>query len=223
MATKMKTTVQDILETISDLRGETTVNTDSSRIRAITKAEEDIALRKFFAEHLLSDLTMSGTGANAYTIGSSTYPMRKKGLVNVFVGDQLSTSEHEIVDKLEFRSRYNQNNSAKLAYEYYDVANDEWKMYISPAPESGVTIYYSYYFLPPERTATTDSVISPNPDMIARLALAYILEGEEEYDLADAYKAEVAQMLTETTGLEQQRNTGYSSTFGSPYKGIGAY
>lgn len=219
----MQTTVEDVLEIISDLRGEATTDTDAVRIRAVSRAEEDLALRKLFSEHLLQEQTITSTGVNAYTIGSSTFPMRKRGLVKVYVGDTTPSSEYEIIDQIDFRRRYNENNGDKLAYEYYDVANDVWKVYISPTPETGKTIYYSYYFLPPERTATTDKVLTPSPDMVARLALAYILEGEEEYDLADTYKNQVEQMLSEMMGLEAQRNTGYSSTFGSPYKGIGAY
>lgn len=221
MATKMKTTVQDILEIISDLRGEATVDTDAVRVRAVSRAEEDLALRKFFSEHLLQNQTITSTGVNTYTIGSSNYPMRKKGLVEVFINDLQPSSQYEIVDQLDFRKRYNADNAAKLAYEYYDIANDEWKLYISPTPEVGATIYYSYYFIPPERTSVNDYVVSPNSDMIARLALAFILEGEEEYDLSDSYKSQVEQMLSEMFGLEAQKNTGYSGTFGSPYKGLG--
>jgi hypothetical protein len=223
MATLMATTVSDILQQITDLRGESSLNTDAVRIRAVTRAEQEVASRKLFQEHLLLDQTVASTGVNAYTIGSATYPMRKKGLHSVYVGDTLSSSQHKVISHEDFRTFYNQSNSAKVAYEYYDAANDLWKMYISPTPENGVTITYSYYFLPPTRTLTTDLVISPNADIVARLALAYILEGEEEYDLADSYKNESEQMISELIGLDQQPNSGGVNTFRSVYRGLGTY
>lgn len=219
----MATTVGDVLEIISDLRGESTTNTDAVRIRAVSKAEQDVASRKKFSEHLVANQTTTSTGVNAYTIGSATFPMRKKGLESVYVGDTTNSSEHLIIPQSDFRRTYNSNNAAKVAYEYYDVANDLWKMYINPTPDTGATITYSYYFLPPERTSTTDVVISPNNETIARLALAFILEGEEEYDLADAYKNEAEQMIAELIGLETENESGNTQSFKSAYRGIGTY
>lgn len=223
MATLISYTIEEVLSKISDLRGETTTNTDANRVRAVSDAERAIALRKKFDEHLLTGQTATGTGVNAYTIGTSTYPMRKKGLDVVYVGDTLATSQYAIVERRNFTDTYNQNPGAQLAYEWYDVANNVWKMYISPAVETGVTIYYNYYFLPPVKTMTTDTVLTPNKEIIARLALAYIMEGEEEYDLADTYKNEVEQMLTELLALDNDTPNGVIRVMGSPYGGIGTY
>ncbi|MGE9191044.1 hypothetical protein, partial [Escherichia coli] len=79
-----------------------------------------------------------------------------------------------ILDYQTFWMEYNKNNSSKIVYEWYDAANDLWKMHINPAPDTGTTIYYSYYWTPPARTLTTDDVICPNPEIIAYLALAQI-------------------------------------------------
>lgn len=223
MATLMATTVANILEIISDLRGESSTNTDAVRIRAVSKAEQEVAKRAKFDEHLVMDVAVTGTATNAYTIGSTLYPMRKGGLDSVYVGGTLNTDKYTLISQEEFRERYNSNNSAKIAYEYYDTANDLWKVYINPAPDTGAAIKYSYYYLPATRTATTDSVISPNREVIARLALAYILEGEEEYDLADAYKNESEQMISELIGLENEAPKGSTRTFSTPYKGFGTY
>lgn len=223
MATLMVTTVGDILETISDLRGESSTNTDAVRIRAVSRAEQEVASRKMFSEHLLQEQALTGTATNSYTIGTSVYPMRKRGLVTVYVGDTLESSKYTIVDQKDYREMFNANNAAKIAYEYYDTANDLWKVYINPAPETDAAIKYSYYYLPPTRTSTTNSVISPNSDIVARLALAYILEGEEEYDLADSYKNESEQMISELIGLEQERNGSGSRSFSTPYRGFGTY
>lgn len=223
MATLMQNSVSDVLEMISDLRGESTTNTDASRIRAINRSNQDIAVRYRLREFLLQDQELTSTGVNTYTIGSATYPMRKRGLESVFVGDTTEANRHKIIDKIEFRKVYNTNNSAKVAYEYYDRDNDLWKIYINPTPTNGDTIYYSYFYLPPNVTTTTDIIVGTHIDAVARLALAYILEGEEEYDLADSYKRETEQLVTEQIGLDQETNLGNSHTFSSYGGGIGTY
>lgn len=180
MTTQYRYLASDICQIISDLRGEATINTDASRLRAIDRAAGDFSTRRYWKIYRLPLQSMSGTGVNSYTIGSTTYPMRLKGLTEVFVGGTTEDCRYQLVDEVKFRELYNCNNSEKLAYEWYDAASDDWKVYISPAPSASDTIYYTYYWQAPAVTSTNSLVFTPDPDIIARRALAYIYEGEDE-------------------------------------------
>jgi hypothetical protein len=74
-----------------------------------------------------------------------------------------------------------------VAYEWYDAANNKWKVRLSQIPDNGTIIYYTFYYLPPTLTLTSHSVISPDIDIPARYALSYILQGEDE----DTYQTEL--------------------------------
>lgn len=202
MATLTADSVLNILEEISDLRGESTTNSDAVRIRAVSKAERLVAKRKMFVEHLVRLSTVAGSGASDYTIGSATFPMRKKGLSEVFVGGLLEEQRYAVVDYFTYQNNYNNNNSAKLAYEWYDQTNDLWKIHINPVVQTGTTIYYSYYFMPPKRTSTSDVVICPDMEAVVQYALAFIYEGEEEEEKAYAAKTVGEQVINELMGLE---------------------
>jgi len=86
MATNTQGTVLNVLQIISDLRGESSVNSNSDRIRAVSRANRDFALRRFWRTHYLKDQTISSSGTGDETIGSTLYPMRMKGLSEVFIG-----------------------------------------------------------------------------------------------------------------------------------------
>jgi hypothetical protein len=206
MSTLDKILISDVLQIVSDLRGETTTNTDASRIRAVSRAERDFAGRMNWRCFLIKNLTMAGDTTNSYTIGSASYPMRMKGLNEVFVSSSTTTQESEryqVVDFNQFKELYNSNASLKLAYEYYDQANDVWKVYISPAPAATDTITYSYFYKPPVRTASSEYVVCPNPNIIAYLTLADVYEGEDESDAADRYKVLAEQLMRESMGKEE--------------------
>lgn len=203
MATLTADTVQNILQVISDWRGESTTNTDASRIRAISRAEQDFALRKFWRVHLLRDQTMAGTGANDYTIGSSTYPMRMKGLEELFFGGTTEDKRVQVYDFNDYKVLYNANNAARIAYEWYDATNDLWKVHINPAPASTDTITYSYFWQPPKRTATADMVVCPDIEIIAHLALAEIYDAEDETQKALLERKYAEDKITEISGKEE--------------------
>lgn len=202
MATLTADTVENVCQIISDLRGESSTNTDASRIRAVSRAERDYARRRFWRTHYLKNQTMSGDGGADYTIGSSTFPMRMKGLAEVFVGGTTEDKRYQIVDFNAFKNLYNRNNATQVVYEWYDATNDLWKVRINPVVPSGTTITYSYFWEPPKRTLTTDLVVCPNIKIIGLLALADIYDGEDESESADAKKQEAEQLIAELTGLE---------------------
>ena len=223
----IKSTVSDVLTIISDLRGESSVNTDASRIRAVSRANKDFAKRRFWKFYRRED-TDTGDGGNDYTVGDATNPARFKGLSEVFVNGTTEDRRHEIVDLNKYKSIYNSNNSYRMAYEYYDEANDIIKMYINPAPATGATINYTYYWTPPTLTSTTDAVICPNNRIIALLALADLLEGEEEINKARAYKEEAEQLIGEIEGIDSSPAVNQIYTMGSIEnsvrdRGIGSY
>lgn len=224
MATRNKATVLEVLTEIADLRGESSVNTDADRIRAVTKAEYQIAVRKMFAWLRVSGATTTGDGDNEYEIGSATYPMREKGLFEVYVGGTEESDRYDVISYEEYLSRYNANNADRIAYEYYSAADDKYYVYINPAPETGDTITYSYYYLPPKRTAITDSVVCGNIDALVRLATAYLYENEEEYQRADELKAEAEQIIVEVVGVDNSPNVNQLRTVSAiEGKGIGSY
>lgn len=190
--TNVQHTVSDILQIMADLRGESTVSTEAKRIRAISRANQDFSKRDYWVTHQLIEQTITGDGSNSYTIGSASYPMRKKGLVEVYVGGTAESQRYSLVDRQVFNNLYNRNNNARIAYEWYDAANDQWKVRINPTVDSD-TIYYSYFFEPADVTATSDTVVCENPYILAYLALAIIHEGEDENQeaLLDKRNAEV--------------------------------
>ena len=197
-----------MLQIISDIRGESSVNTDAIRIRSISRANQDFARRRFWRFYRLDDQTTVGNGTKNYTVGSATYPMRMKGLTEVFVAtttDTDKTTEADrmtIVDFNAYKNLFNQDNSAKIVYEWFDAANDLWKMHINPAPATSETITYSYYWEPPAKTTTTDEIICPDVNILARLALGDIYEGEDEEDLANKQKNIAEQLIGEYIGKD---------------------
>jgi hypothetical protein len=234
MATNLAPTVNDVLQIISDLRGESSINTDASRIRAVSRANQDFARRMFWRFYRFDNQTQVGSGVNSYTIGGTTNPMRMKGLTEVFVAKTSDTDKtqesmrYQIVDFNTFKNLYNQNNAQKIVYEWFDAANDLWKMYINPAPAATDTITYTYYWEPPTKTSTSDEVICPNIKILADLALAEIYEGEDERDLSKEYKNEAEQMIIECIGKENapainQTYAVQSSVNAGKMRGIGNY
>jgi hypothetical protein len=221
-------TVANILQDVADLRGESSVNTDADRIRAVSKAERNIAGRRLFKWLLRQNISLTGDGTNAYTIGDATYPMREKGLTEVFVGGTAESNRYQVVDFTVYKNLYNQNNAARIAYEYFDQANDLYKVHINPAPATGTAIYYSYFYTPPKRTLTTDKVVCPNLEAITTLALAYIYENEDEGDYADTKKQEAEQMISELIALDNMPGVNQLYSMGAienstSTHGIGTY
>lgn len=156
--------------------------------------------------------------------------MRMKGLTEVFVAkttdtDKTQESErYQIVDYNAYKEAYNAGNSDRLVYEWFDVANDVWKMYINPAPAATDTITYTFYWEPPIKTLTTDKVLCPNVRIIALLALAEIFESEDEGDLAGEKKNEAEQMISEIIGKENAPAVNQLYTMGAVEdEGIGNY
>lgn len=234
MATNTQLTVNDVLQIISDLRGESSVNTDAIRIRAVSRANQDFARRRFWQFYRLDDQTQVGSAVNNYTIGSSTYPMRMKGLTEVFVATTTDTDKTQesqrisIVDFNTYKNIYNQSNAAKICYEWFDTANDLWKAHINPAPTALETITYTYYWEPPVKTATSDEILCPDVNILARLALGDIYEGEDEQDLADKQKNIAEQLINEYVGKDNAPAVNQIYTMGSIEnslrpRGIGSY
>lgn len=228
MATLYKGLVSDICQIISDYRGESTVDTSAKRVRAISRQEQSIAKRKLWRFYLLANQTQAGSGVNDYTIGSATYPMRQKGLSEVFVGGTTEDKRYQIVDFNRYKNIYNNNNAAKIVYEWYDAANDLWKMHINPIPTASDTITYSHFWLPPVRTASSDAVTFIDDEALARLALAEIYEGEDEDDKAIAQKSLAEQILEEAIGVENMPAQNQTYNMGAiensiTSRGIGSY
>jgi len=208
MASNLQLTVDDALQIVSDLRGESSTNTDAIRIRAVSRANQDFARRMFWRFYRLDNETQVGDTTNDYTIGDATNPMRHKGLTELFVSltsDTDKTQESmrfQILDYNVYKNLYNRNNARRMAYEWFDAANDAWKVHINPAPIATETITYTYYWEPPEKTATSDEIICPDVRIIAFMALAQIYEGEDETDMAADKKNEAEQLILECIGLE---------------------
>lgn len=228
MATLNKGLVSDILQMISDYRGESSVNSDANRVRAISRQEQSIAKRRFWNFYLLPNQTVAGSGVNDYAVGSATYPMRQKGLSEVFVGSTIESNRYQIVDYYKYKNLYNRNNADKIVYTWYDAANDLWKMHINPAPTASDTITYSFYWIPPTRTASTDPVTFIDDEALARLALSEIYEGEEEDDKAIAQKSLAEQIIEEAIGVENAPSVNQTYSFGAiensvKNQGFGSY
>lgn len=231
MATNLQLTVNDVLQIISDLRGESSINSDAIRIRAVSRANQDFARRRFWKFYRLEDQAMVGDGTKNYTIGSATYPMRMKGLTEIFVSktsDTDKTQESMRVSVLDFnlyKTLFNTDNSDKIAYEWFDSANDLWKIHINPAPAATDTITYTYYWEPPTKSSTTDEILCPDINILARMALAQIYEGEDEQDMARNMKQEVEQLIAEYIGKDNAPavNQLISVPSAITTKGIGNY
>lgn len=232
MASQTATTVSTILQMISDARGETTTNTDAVRIRAVSRAERDFAKRKFWRTHLLiqssnvAPTTGNGT-TTSFVVGTTTYPFRMKGLAEVFVGGTAEENRYQIVDYMVFTNLVNRDSAARICTEWYDVVSDVWYVTINPVPANGDAIYVSYFWEPPTRTSTSDTVVCPSMDIIFRLALAYIYEGEDE----EKYKEQLAiaeALIDELTGLENTPSVNQLYTVGAiensvKSQGMGTY
>jgi hypothetical protein len=230
MASNQQETVQNVLQIISDLRGESSTNTDAIRLRAVSRANLDFARRMYWRFYRLDNQTKVGSGVNSYQIDTTTNPMRMKGLTEVFVAKTSDTDKtqegmrYKIVDYNTYKELYNGDNSQRLTYEWFDAANDVWKMYLNPAPVATDTITYSYYWEPPVKTLTTDKVLCPNMRIIALLALAEIYESEDEGDLAVEKKNEVEQLISECVSKENSPAVNQFYAMGvAENSGIGNY
>jgi hypothetical protein len=228
MATNTKILISDILQIVSDLRGESTTNTDAARIRAVSRAEKYFARKRYWQTHLLTEQTITGDGSTSYTIGSATYPMRLKGLVELYVGGTTDDYKYQIVDQMAFKNLVDRNSAEKIAYEWYDIANDIWKVRINPTVATGTTAYYSYYYEPPVKTSSAEYVYCANPMIIVKLTMGDIAEGEEELQTANLVRTEAEQLIEELSGREMApaRNQTYSMGAienASSEHGIGSY
>lgn len=230
MATRTADTVSNILQMVADRRGEPSTSTDNNRIRLVSKSEEMFAKRRFWDIHSLRNQTTTGDGsATSFTIGSATYPMRFRGLFEVFVGGLQEGNRYTLVNFNEYKLALN-SGATKLVYETYDQANDLWKMVFSEAPDNGATIYYSYYYMPPKRTATTDSVICYDMDYIVNMTLSYLYESERDYEVANVYKKDAEDLMAEMMSVNNTPSDGQRMAFGSSInplgttnRGIGGY
>lgn len=230
MATQNQFTVQSICQLISDIRGEATVNTNANRIRFISNAEQDFARRRFWRIHRLDDQSIgTGDGTTAsFTVGSATFPYRPKGLFELFVGGTTEDKRHMIVDEAKFKNLFNMDNSTPMVYEWYDQTNDLWKIKINPIPKSGDAITGSYYFMPPDRTATTDVVYCYNNNIVARGALSDIYHAEDELLKEQQQDQIVEELIQEAMAIENVPAVGqtYAMTAqenSSRPNGIGTY
>lgn len=222
-------TVEEVLQEVSDLKGETETNTDANRIRFVSKAENNFATRKFWLIHLRRNVETTGDGSSVdFEIGSTTYPMRKNGLAELFVGGLTEDKRYQVVDFLKYQNLVNRDQSAKLAYEWYDQANDKWKVHLSQVVDNGTTIYYSYFYLPPKRTATSDTVICYDMDYIVNMTAAYVYQSEEDPEMASSYKNTAEQTMSDMEGLEVSPAHNQLKTMGAYQsqindRGVGSY
>jgi len=228
MATNTQGTVLNVLQIISDLRGESSVNSNSDRIRAVSRANRDFALRRFWRTHYLKDQTISSSGTGDETIGSTLYPMRMKGLSEVFIGGTTEDKRYPVVDFNAYKLLVNGNSAERICYEWYDKTNDFWKVHINPTPTAAQTIYYSYFWEPPTLTLTTDIVVCPALKVIALIALGDIYLGEDETQKALLSKQDAEQIISELEGIESApaENQTYQmqSAENLPrFRGIGTY
>lgn len=224
MATLINIVISDVLELVSDLRGESTTNTDAVRIRAVSRANQTIAKKrpwKFYRKELT--VTANGTDQD-FTIGSTAYEMGPGRLSEVYVGGQTESYKYQIISPEDYKYIMTQDDTSQVCYEWYDVANDAWKVHLSQIPVNATVIYYTFYFLPPKKTTTAQYVMSPDIDIIARYALAYIFQGEDE----DKYQTELQMaeaMLAKYEQDDDSPNIGQTITFGVPSStdGLGTY
>lgn len=228
MATLYTLTVSDILQIVSDKRGED-LNTDASRVRSCSRAEQDLALRKYWRLFLLIDQTLTGDGTTqSFTVGSVSYPMRDKGLSEVFVGGTTEDKRYRLIDHTEYKNAVARNSSDRVVFQWFDAVNDLWKMKINPIPANGDTIYYSYFWYPPVRSSSSSSIVTVNKQALAYLTLADIYESEEEPQLSldSINKAEA--IIGTMEGIEEAPAIGQIYTMGTQEnairsRGIGSY
>lgn len=231
MATQTADTISNVLQIVSDWRGEASTNTDANRVRAVSRAERAFARRKLWDYFHLKDQTMSGDGNNNYTIGSATNQYMEKGLSELFVSSDGGTTEdkrHQIVDFHRYKNIYNNNNATKMVYEWYDSTNDFWKIHINPAPSNADTITYSYFWVPAKKTLASETVYCPDMNILAHLALADIYQGEDEQDLSLDEKAAAEQIISEIFGIQNSPNVNQlysmsSITNATSFRGLGTY
>lgn len=228
MGTLQQDTVQNVLQIISDYRDENNTNTDAKRIRAVSRVERDFANRRYWDIFLLPNQTATGDSTNTYELGTATNPARDKGLFEVFVGGTGEEHRHAIVDFNRFKNLYNNSPAVKAVYQWYDSANDVWKMHINPAPETGAVITYSYFWTPPKRTSTSDVLVCYDMRILANLALGELYEAEDEGDKADVVLNKAEQLVGEYEGKQITPAVNQLYTFGSinnqiTQKPIGSY
>lgn len=222
--------ISDVLQIISDLRGEVNVNTDASRIRAVSRAERDFAKRRFYRMHMVKDQSI-GTGDDStadFTIGTSDYPMRMKGLAEVFVGGTTEDKRRQVVDFVTYKAQISNNASANIAYEYFDQANRLWKVHINPVPSTGDAITASWFYMPPTRTTASEYVVVEDPYIPAYLALGDIYHGEDELQLEQLARSEAEARIQEVSGVEEAPAVNQTYAMGAVEnqqrsRGIGTY
>lgn len=231
MATQTADTISNVLQIVSDWRGESTTNTDANRVRAVSRSERAFARRKLWDYFHLKNATQSGDGTNDYTIGDTTNNYMEKGLSELFVSSDGSTTEdkrYSIVDYHRYKNIYNNNNASKIVYEWYDSANDLWKIHVSPAPAATDTLTYSHYWVPAKKTSSSETVYCPDMNILARLALADIYQGEDEQDLALEELQKAEQIISEIFGIQNSPNVNQlysmtSITNSTRFRGLGTY
>lgn len=222
-------TVQQILEAVSDIKGESSTNVDAIRIRFVARAVNNFANRRFWLIHLKRNSTVTADGVNQdYTIGDSTYTMRKNGLAEVYVGGLTEDKRYELVDFMKYQNLINQNPTGQYVYEWYDQANDLWKLHLSKLPDNGTTIYYSHFYIPIDVTSTSSTVICYDMDYIISSVLGFVYQSEEDPETAAMYKNEAEQTMKAMEGLEEAPAHNQLKTM-SPYqsgtrdRGYGTY
>lgn len=152
----------------------------------------------------------------------SGYPAREKGLTEVYVDGTTSSHRYQIVDYSRFRAEKSMNDAAKIAFEWYDAANDEWKMRINATLTASNTIYHTFYWEPEEVTETTDTVVCSNPDIIAYLALARLYESEEEQQMAIAAKRFAEGLIDELEGINEMPAENQTYSLGAVENSVGS-
>lgn len=221
MSTLYKYTVNDILQIISDLRGESSINSDAVRVRAIDRALGDFSMRRYWEIYRKNDRTVVSTGAGDYEI-DTTFPCRVNGITEVFQGGTGEGNRYAIVKQKDFKKIFNSDTTLKLCYQWFDATNDKWMLHLSP-DTTGQTITYSYYWQHPTVTTTSSPVYIPDPDIAARRALAYLYEGEDEEKYQEQYQLS-EQMANSWDENEDQPAIGQLFSFSSNVnKGIGSY
>lgn len=223
-------TVTTILQVISDLRGESAINSDTVRIRMISRSALDFSLRKRWKIFLRPNITASGDGStNAFTIGNASFPCRPNGLDEVFVGGTTEDKRYQTIDYNQYKKLYNNNNAAQIVYQYYDQTNDLMKMYINPVPALGTNnITYSYFFQHPAVTAVTDVVYCNDPIVIAKMALADLYHSEDELQKELQQRQDVEQLINQYFGDDNSPANNQLYAMGAiessiTNKGIGGY
>lgn len=223
MSTSYTATVLNVLNTISDFRGENDTNTDARRIRAISRSEKSLAKRTNWKLFYLPDQTITTDGSATYALGSSNYPLKQKGLMEIYVGGTGSEHKYQIIEPFEFKDRFSRKPTDHICYTTYDPVTDSWNVTISPTPDDNVTITYSYYWMPPERTATSDVVLCVDMEGLARLSNADLYDGEDEPEKAAIERNKVEQIFSDELSEEDSPGMTQTISFGSTNSGYGNY